>query len=119
MRLESSTLDVWLSLVVVRPVVDVRLDFSDVGDLLPPVEVLGCLEVSEPTCMVCLRSAIPLFKDKFMPGKPSLVSCRGAGVAVGSIDTAERTGKTLSIEPGLRADEASSLLGWFLLAPGC
>ena len=46
-----------------------------------------------------------------MPGKPSLETCRGAGVAVGSIDTADRTGNTRSIEPGLRTDEALLLLG--------
>jgi hypothetical protein len=39
-----------------------------------------------------------------IPGNPSLVSPRGIGVAIGSTETTERTGNTLSVASGLRAE---------------
>ena len=48
------------------------------------------------------RPAPPVSLGSLIPGKPSPDSPRDIGVAVGSIDTAERIGNTLSIEPGLR-----------------
>ena len=43
-----------------------------------------------------------------MPGNESPPSDRGIGVAMGSIETADRMGKTLSIDPGLSAVSACS-----------
>jgi len=39
-------------------------------------------------------------EDSLMPGKPVPPSPRGRGVAAGSIEIAERTGKTRLIDPG-------------------
>jgi hypothetical protein len=58
---------------------------------------------SEVRLVVVLEAAIGL-----IPGKPEPVSPLGIGVAVGSIVTAERIGKTRSTEPGLRFECASS-----------
>ena len=92
------------------PSVGTRLSDSEVGDLRPPVETLELFNGSEGFRGVCPRlSAMLLLKCKFMPGKPSLVSCRGPGVAVGSIDTADRMGNTRSIEPGLKANDSRSV----------
>ena len=104
-RLKPSVAELRRSLTVTWPAppevsVAARVSLSGVGDL-PREERLGFLLVSEGFCDACRLSAMVLFKDRLMPGKPSLVSCRGAGVAVGSIDTAERTGNTRSMEPGL------------------
>jgi hypothetical protein len=48
---------------------------------------------------LCAANSLPTLN----PGKPSDDSCRTSGVAVGSIETAERIGKTRSMEPGLSA----------------
>jgi hypothetical protein len=43
-----------------------------------------------------------------MPGNPPEPSVRDRGVTRGSIEMAERTGNTRSMEPGLRAEGGSS-----------
>jgi hypothetical protein len=51
--------------------------------------------------VLALLAAIPL--SMFMPRNPSPVSIRGIGVAVGSTETTELTGKTRSVALGLSA----------------
>jgi hypothetical protein len=78
---------------------------SEVSDIdAIPVALSGGESIpSEVRLVVVLEAAIGL-----IPGKPELVSPLGIGVAVGSIVTAERIGKTRSTEPGLRFEWASS-----------
>ena len=76
--------------------------------------LLGDLEPVLVDLLVSLRPAMPLSLFRRRPGKPSLVSYLDIGVAFGSMETADLTGKTRSIEPGLRAALGPS----YLCAPG-
>lgn len=110
-RLEPSVLEYWPPATVERLTSEVlsagfRFSVSGVGDLLPPVDTLAFLD-SDCLCDIPGLSAMLLLMLRVMPGKPSLVSYRVAGVAVGSMDTADRTGNTRSMEPGLKADDTS------------
>jgi hypothetical protein len=52
------------------------------------------------------RPAMLPSPPNFRPGKPSEDSPRYMGVAMGSIETADRIGNTLSMDPGLSTDSA-------------
>jgi hypothetical protein len=77
------------------------------GEGILAVEDLDSLFRSR-SWLVSLRELKPPSLGKRIPGKPSPDSPRTIGVAVGSIDTAERTGNTRSIVPGLRAEKGPS-----------
>lgn len=76
------------------------------GDPMP-LDIAGDLDLSPPVRVDSRRRATPLSLPILSPGKPSLDSWRYMGVAVGSMDTAERIGNTRSIEPGLRVEIGS------------
>jgi hypothetical protein len=80
----------------------VASETSDI-DVLPVALSGGEPTPSEVRLVVVLEAVIGL-----IPGNPEPVSPLGTGVAVGSIVTAERIGKTRSTEPGLRFEWASS-----------
>lgn len=73
-----------------------------------PLDVVGDRDILRGVWSDSLRRATLLSWPIRSPGKPSEGSLRYIGVAVGSIETADRMGKTRSIEPGLRADPGSS-----------
>lgn len=73
------------------------------------LEAGGDLERSVCARIDSLRTAMPASPPSLKPGKPSDDSWRYMGVAYGSMETAERMGKTRSIEPGLSAAEGSLL----------
>lgn len=59
--------------------------------------------------MLFLFESTPLLQ--LMPGNPSPASSRGIGVAVGSTETTDRTGKTRSMASGLRAEYLAAEVG--------
>lgn len=71
------------------------------GDSLLAVEF--CL-------MLFLLGSIPL--PKLMPGKPGPASPFGVGVAAGSTETTDRTGKTRSVASRLRAESVEREVGY-------